>query len=146
LNWLSAEKAQQRGGGRRMLPLGLEPDGAESWKEPAHSLTPEAVFEYHWTASLLDRTLRRVRASHLGREFDVMKPFLVGEADRGTLAAAAARLEMSEGAFKVAVHWLRKHRELLRAEILETLEDAGHVEDEIRYLLRVLVQSDGRAQ
>ena len=53
---------------------------------------------------------------------------------------------MSEGAFKVAIHRLRKHyRELLRAEILETVEDASEVEDEIRYLLRVLAQSDGRA-
>lgn len=146
LNWLSAEKAQKRGGGRQIFPLEPEPDGVASWKEPAHSLTPEAVFEYHWAASLLDRTLKRLRAGHPGREFEVMKPFLVGEADRGTLVAAAARLEMSDGAFKVAIHRLRKHyRELLRAEILETLDDAGQVEDEIRYLLRVLAQSGGHA-
>jgi RNA polymerase sigma-70 factor (ECF subfamily) len=53
---------------------------------------------------------------------------------------------MSEGAFKVAVHRLKKrYRQALQAEILETVSDPGQVEDEIRYLLRVLTRGGGTA-
>jgi RNA polymerase sigma-70 factor (ECF subfamily) len=51
---------------------------------------------------------------------------------------------MSEGAFKVAIHRLRKHyRELLREEIADTVAHTSQVDDEIRYLLKVLAQGHG---
>lgn len=54
-------------------------------------------------------------------------------------AELAARLKLSEGALRVAVHRLRqRYRELLRAEIAHTVADAGEVEEELRYLFRVL--------
>jgi len=49
----------------------------------------------------------------------------------------AARLEMTEGAVKVAVHRLRvRYRERLRAEIAQTVSDPGDVDDEIRMLFQ----------
>jgi RNA polymerase sigma-70 factor (ECF subfamily) len=46
---------------------------------------------------------------------------------------------MTESAAKVAVHRLReRYRELLRAEIAETVEKPEDVEDEIRSLFAVL--------
>jgi len=90
---------------------------------------------------LLDRVLKRLRAGYAGTDFDVVKPFLVGEAARGESAAAAEGLGVSEGAFKVAIHRLRKrYRELLRSEIAETVANPAEVDDEIRYLLSVLTQ------
>ena len=142
-NWFDAQSAQKRGGGRLLVPLEINDGDRVRWNEPAHGLTPEALFEYHWAANLLDLTLRRLRAAHPSPDFDVLKPFLVGEAARGDAAAAAERLGMSGGAFKVAVHRLKKrYREALRAEIAETVSDASQVEDEIRYLLKVLSRGD----
>ena len=52
---------------------------------------------------------------------------------------AAARLGMSEGAVKVALHRLRRrYRDLLHASIAETVETPDEVEDEIRCLLEAL--------
>ncbi len=56
-----------------------------------------------------------------------------------TYAAIAEKLQMSEGAVKVAAHRMRRrYRELLREEIAHTVAGADEVEDEIRYLLSCL--------
>ncbi len=52
---------------------------------------------------------------------------------------AAARLGMSEGAVKVAVHRLRKRfREALREELQHTLPEGADPDEELRYLVKVL--------
>ena len=82
-----------------------------------------------------------MRAGYSSPDFNRLKPFLLGEADRGQVAVTAERMGVSEGAFKVAVHRLRKRdREALRAEIAETVSDADQVEEEIRYLLAVIAR------
>ncbi len=51
----------------------------------------------------------------------------------------AARLNVSEGAVKVAVHRLRRrYRKLLRAAIAETVGNEADLDDEMRYLVAVL--------
>jgi RNA polymerase sigma-70 factor (ECF subfamily) len=46
---------------------------------------------------------------------------------------------MSEGAFKVAVHRLRKRfRDLIKADIGRTVESPAEVGEELRYLIEVL--------
>jgi DNA-directed RNA polymerase specialized sigma24 family protein len=140
-NRFDAERTLKRGSGQRLLPL--ESDHAEHVyrNEPVNSLTPEAVFEYRWATGVLDRVLERLRAGYKASDFDVLKPFLLGEAAHGEGAVAAARLGMSEGAFKVAIHRLRKrYREILRSEIAETVADPAQVDDEIRYLLAALTR------
>jgi DNA-directed RNA polymerase specialized sigma24 family protein len=140
-NQLDAEKALKRGGGRAILQLEFEDRDGLRCNEPEHSLTPEAVFEYQWASSLLERTLKRLREEYSAANFDLMKPFLIGDAARGDGAAAAAQLGMSDGAFKVAIHRLRKrYREALCAEIGETVADPSEVDGEIRYLMSVLAR------
>jgi DNA-directed RNA polymerase specialized sigma24 family protein len=145
-NQLDAEKALKRGGGRPILPL--EFDGADGLRrnEPEHSLTPEAVFEHQWATSLLDRTLKRLCDSYPQTDFDLMKPFLIGDAARGEGAAAAGQLGLSDGAFKVAIHRMRKrYRMALRAEIGETVADPSEVDGEIRYLMAILARRENQA-
>jgi RNA polymerase sigma-70 factor (ECF subfamily) len=51
----------------------------------------------------------------------------------------AARLGMSEGAVKVALHRLRRrYGELLRAVIAETVSNEADLDEETRYLVAVL--------
>jgi DNA-directed RNA polymerase specialized sigma24 family protein len=142
-NRFKAERAEKRGGGRRFLPLEMQNAEGLYRNEPANSLTPEALFEYSWAASLLQRILHRLRAGYSDHDFDVFRPFLIGEESRGDSVATAERLGMSPGSFKVAIHRLRKrYRDVLRAEIAETVADPAQVDDEIRYLLAVLARGD----
>lgn len=142
-NRFAADKALKRGGAHSILPLDFE--GAEGLRrnEPEHSQTPEVVFDYQWASSLLDRTMNRLRGSYPSTDFDQMKPFLIGDAARGDGAATAAQLGMSDGAFKVAIHRMRKrYREALWAEIGETVANPSEVEGEIRYLMSVLARGE----
>jgi RNA polymerase sigma-70 factor (ECF subfamily) len=143
-NRVEAERALKRGGGRQILPLDFEGSDGLRRNEPGHSLTPEAVFEYQWATSLLERTLQRLRGSYPSIDFDLLKPFLIGDAARGDGAAAAAQLGLSEGAFKVAIYRMRKrYRTALWAEIGETVADPSQVDGEIRYLMGILARGEG---
>ncbi|MHC4858888.1 MAG: RNA polymerase sigma factor [Planctomycetota bacterium] len=135
------ERALKRGGGRPPLRLDFE-DGERRYSlEPVHDLTPDRVFERRWALTLLDRVLGRLgeemEKGGRAEAFAALRTYLTGEgpAHRET----AKRLGMSEGAVKTAVHRLRRrYRELLRAEIAETVAEPAEVDDEIRHLLGAL--------
>lgn len=135
--------AQKRGGGLRPLPLDLADGEARYQREPTHNWTAERIFERRWALTLLDRTLAGLRQEHEAAGklalFDAIKVFLTGESGAPPLRDIAARLQMTEGAVKVAVHRLRqKYRESLRAEIAQTVAAEGDVDDELSLLQAVL--------
>jgi len=132
------ESAQKRGGGA--APLSFDFDAAEDARrtEPRAEETPETLFEREWAHALLRRTLERLQEemSRTGQErrFEKLRPFLVGETDC-TYVQAAAALEMTVAAIKVAVYRLRKRfGVLLREEVAHGLCEPADVEAEIRYL------------
>jgi RNA polymerase sigma-70 factor (ECF subfamily) len=137
-----AAQTQKRGGGQRFVPLdGLQPENRYH-REPADTLTPERLFEQQWALTLLDQVLTRLQAemAAAGKAalFEAMKGHLAGSRDE-SYAATAARLGLSEGAVKVAVHRLRRrYRELLQEEIAHTVSGPEEIEDEIRYLFTCL--------
>jgi len=93
--------------------------------------------------TLLERTLARLRQEYIsdGKEavFEQLKEMLTGEQQSIPYAAVARRLASSEGAVKVAVHRLRRrYRELLRAEIADTVSGHEEIEEELRHLFAVL--------
>ncbi|MCI0491291.1 MAG: sigma-70 family RNA polymerase sigma factor [Blastocatellia bacterium] len=135
------ERAQKRGGGIKFIPL----DTAEDLYslDPADKLTPEKLFERRWATTLLDQVLALLKEEFAGAGkaalFDRLKDFLTGAESRDSYKQAAAELEMSEGAVKVAVHRMRRRfRRLLRAEIAKTVANPAEIDDEIRYLLSAL--------
>ena len=87
--------------------------------------------------------LQRLRADY-EREgkhswFEALNSTLTGSRESQPYGALAARLGTSEGAVKVAVHRLRKrYRQLLRAQIAETLDGSESVDEELRHLFSVL--------
>jgi DNA-directed RNA polymerase specialized sigma24 family protein len=91
--------------------------------------------------TMLEQVIARLRdecaAEGKATLFEQLKPFLmVGQSDI-PYAQAAARLGLDEGAARVAVHRLRKrYRELLRAEIAQTLSDPADAEAEMRVLFK----------
>lgn len=131
------EVARKRGGGVRSLPLDFGAGEERFSNEPADPHTAEADFERRWALTLLDQTLKELRAEYVesGKAtlFDTLKGTLTGEA--GGYKALGERLDLSEGAVKVAVHRLRqRYRERLRAVIAETVDRPDDVDDEIRDL------------
>ena len=74
-----------------------------------------------------------------GKVFEVLRPALAGASRDVPHAELARRLDMTEGAVKVAVHRLRRrYRALLRETIADTVSGPEEVEDELRYLFRTL--------
>lgn len=114
----------KRGGDRHQVAL-------DAATEPAAAAPPDHDFDREWASALLARVLDRLEREHdgpLAARFAALRPFLVANGDAGAYAATGARLGLGEGAVKVAVHRLRaRYRDLLRAEVAETLADPGDV-------------------
>jgi RNA polymerase sigma-70 factor (ECF subfamily) len=71
--------------------------------------------------------------------FATLKGFLTGARGELPLAEAARVLGLSLAAVKSVVHRLReRYRELVRAEIAETLAEGEDVEEELRWLFSIL--------
>ena len=143
-------QAAKRGGGRMLVSIeaGAEPNTTTELQIPdAAGPAPDTVFDRQWALTLVERSLNvlagEFAAAGKAEQFETLKPWLLGEVDSLSQADAARRLEMTEGAAKVAIHRLRKRfREVVKAEIAQTVGDAAHVQDELRYLLEVLAQPE----
>ncbi len=136
------ERAAKRGGGAMHEPLPEASDTSPGRElaapEPASS---EAWFDRQWALAIMDRALGTLAAEQAAAgkadQFERLKPWLVGAA--AAQADIAAQLGWSEGALKVAVHRLRRRfRELVRAEIAQTVPAFAEVDAELRYLVEVL--------
>ena len=114
--------------------------------EESRSIDPEVGFDREWALETVARALKTQRAEWEAtgrvRVFEELKGSLTGsEPDR---TEVAERLGMTEGSVKVAVHRLRqRYRELLRAEIAETVVEASEIEEEMRHLVSVLRAEQG---
>lgn len=125
---------QKRGGGVVLLSLTFDDAEGRYRFEPAEPATPESLYERRWALTIMERALGHLRkeweVSGRGAEFDELKACLLGETPEGGYAAVAAKLDMSEGAVKTAVHRLkRKFKARLRHDILETVSDPADVEE-----------------
>jgi RNA polymerase sigma-70 factor (ECF subfamily) len=135
------ETAVKRGGGVQPLPIDFGEGEQRFTREPADPVTPEADFERRWALTLLDQTLNELRTEYAegGKAtlFDVLKGTLTG--DGVAYRDLGAKLNLTEGAVKVAVHRLRqRYRDKLRAVIAETVDTPADVDDEIRDLFAAL--------
>jgi hypothetical protein len=72
-------------------------------------------------------------------EFALLKPWLTGQPADHTQVDVARALGLNEGAVRVRIHRLRRRfRDLVKAEIAQTVRDPAEVGDELRYLIAVL--------
>jgi len=132
-------RAQKRGGGQVLIPIDVKTAETSCGFEPADNVTAEKIFERRWALTLLEQVLQRLRDEYVQsgkwRLFEQLKPTLTEESRSVAYAEIATRLDMTEGAVKVAVHRLRqRYRELLRAEIADTVSSPEEVDEEIRAL------------
>src|SRR4051812_13476131 len=125
-NFLANERerahAQKRGGGRELIRLDAEEADARYRLEPAHSITPEILFEKRWAHALLEQTVSDLRAdfSARGKErlFDGLSSFLTSDVRETSYQSAADQLGLPLSAIKTTVHRMRRdYRQKLRDEI-----------------------------
>ncbi|MFI5381613.1 MAG: RNA polymerase sigma factor [Tepidisphaerales bacterium] len=129
----------KRGGGR--IIVSIDPVSAEHRyaQEPWHDLSPDKLFERRWAMTLLEQAINHLRQEFLIADklplFERLKVYLTGDQNGPAYADMGAQLGLGEAAVKMAVSRLRRrYREVLRAEIAQTVASAEDIEDEIHHL------------
>lgn len=123
----------------------LDEAGTDQFYAPelTSDLTPEKLFDARWAMTVLELALANLKeeTSSKANQFDALKVYLTDEPAEGQYGETAARLGMTTQAVAVAVHRLRQHsRELVRAEVAQTVATPLDLEQEIRHLFEELVR------
>ena len=138
-------QAAKRGGGQQIVSMDDHLIEAEA--AMLHTAQTDATngYDRQWAADLVSRAWDQVHRDMVAegkRELiEALKPFVVG----GTESApdqeqTAAQLQMPISTFRNHLRRLRlRYRESLRAEVIRTVSNVSEAEEEMSYLLRVLV-------
>jgi hypothetical protein len=121
--------------------------------EPHDALTPETLYDARWALDLLGRSIPRLEQeqSRLGKgqAFCVLRPFLGDEGIRPGLnyETAAKALNVGLPTVKTLIHRLRRrHAQLLREEVAETVLNSSEIEAEVHALCEALIRAEGRVR
>jgi RNA polymerase sigma factor (sigma-70 family) len=133
------EHAEKRGGFGTVVSIDEEIAEARFAAEPTQDVAPDVLFDRHWAMTLLERAMAQLQeeyvASGRAKLFEYLQSCLAREESALPYAEIAARLNLTEAAVKMAVHRLRaRYREILRAEIAQTVSSPAEIEEEIRHL------------
>jgi RNA polymerase sigma factor (sigma-70 family) len=118
------------------------PCGTRDIPAPADT-SAAASFDREWALAVMARALDQLQRDfgegERSAQFQVLKPWLMGDGSILSQVEAAGQLGTTEGAVKVMIHRLRKRfRESVRAEIAHTLRDPETVDEELRHLIEAL--------
>ena len=143
INEWKRRTADKRGG--RMPPVSLDALVAERLygREAADLLTPDRLYERSWALTLLEQARARLKeeyaAQSKSKRFEIAEQYLPGVTSKVSYAEAARQLGIAEGTLKSDVHRLKqRYRELLRAEIANTVATRTEIAEELRHLMDVL--------
>jgi RNA polymerase sigma-70 factor (ECF subfamily) len=133
------QHALKRGGFAQFISIDQEMAESRFAAEPAHGVQPDVLFDRQWAVALLDLTMSRLKEEYVSsgraRLFEVLQGCLVKQETNLSYSEIAALLEVTEPAVKMAVYRLRaRYRELLEAEIAQTVSSPDQVEEELRHL------------
>jgi RNA polymerase sigma-70 factor (ECF subfamily) len=134
-----AARAVKRGSGQPLFSLDDVTAEQRYRLEPATEDSPEILYDRRWVLALLEQALARLREEYATtgkiQHFEEMKTFLEGPPADGDYDRVAAALGVNSGAVAVSVHRLRqRYRDLVRAEIAQTVASAEELADELRHL------------
>lgn len=145
-------RAMKRGGSKTIQSLtlpGLADElsaAAANEPEDSHGFPPDAFFDRQWGLTLVQQAIDTLRneAKLQGEQdrFEVLQRWLVKPTTHDVAMEAAGSLGLSEGAFKVAVHRLRKRfRQIVLERISATVEDPIDIPGELNYLIAAVAAS-----
>jgi DNA-directed RNA polymerase specialized sigma24 family protein len=144
--------AEKRGSGQSPLSLQASPGHHRSEHMPLdvadpHGFPPDAFFDRQWALAIVEKAMSVLRAESHDRgetqRFEVLRRWLIPSEDSATAAETARSLDMSDGAFKVAVHRLRKRfRQLVKDQIASSVDGPEALQGELDYLIQALTASE----
>ncbi len=138
-----AKGALKRGRGVEVVSLDQVAAEERFALEPQSNESPDRLFDRAWAHDLLRRTKARLRESYAARLrtalFDGLVACLAWNDRPVPYRELAARLDLSEPAVRLQVFRLRqKYRELLEAEVADTVASPADFKEELEYLLALL--------
>lgn len=143
--WLSDQRdrahAAKRGGGQVLLSI-QEFDSVRELVQTQRE-SPEESFDRRWAQDVFNRAMQRLTEAWRERAdlFAALRATVTGEPMTEDYATLGARFCMSEGAVKKAAFDLRAlFGKKIREEIRLTVRDDAAVDEELRYLIRLLRQ------
>jgi hypothetical protein len=106
------------------------------------TLDPSEAYELSWAITVLGQAVRRLETEQVaagrGEIFATLKPFLHGVPAAGDYDRAAGVLKTSRATIAVWLHRLNgRLAELVKLEVIATLEHPEDAEHELRHLLAV---------
>jgi RNA polymerase sigma-70 factor (ECF subfamily) len=134
-------RAQKRGGGAATVPLDADEAEAFFARELATTDTPETAYERAWALEVFARARKALRdecaAAGRAEAHDALES---GE----SYPVIAERLGMSVSAItSFAFRVRRRLQEMIRAEILQTVNSHADLEEEVAAMLRALSTGGG---
>lgn len=139
------ESAQKRGGEVAIASLS-EGSGIVQPASP-DSIPSDAYFDRQWGLAIVEQAIAVLRgeAENAGvlARFQALQPWLVTPSGHDTAQSVARSLHLSDGAFKVAVHRLRKRfRQVVLEHVAATVDDPADVPGELDYLIQAIASGD----
>ncbi len=134
----------KRGGGVQVVSMDEHLAEAEALMTASSSGEEDSVFDQNWAATLMSQAWEHLeqafRAEGKADLFEELKPFVVGGM---TVAPSqeqtAARLGVPISTLRTWLQRLRgRYREELRLEVSRTVSDPAEIDEEMRYLHRLL--------
>lgn len=139
------EHAQRRGGYTQIVSL--DGTGSAAWlamdSAPGPAANAETEFDRRWAQVMVERVLALLQAAYANRPetYATLKGFLTTDGGED-YATVAAQLGVSVSVVKVTVHRMRtQFRTLLRQEIARTVSAPHEIDEELRHLVNVLLES-----
>ncbi len=138
------EHAAKRGGGQRIVSFDALTAEERYQREPADLMTPERLYDLQWAHTLAERARGKLREEYAsagkGELYDLLTCLEPGAAQRLTYAEIGRRLNKTESAIKnEAARFHQRFRELVRAEVAQTVASVPEIDEEIRHLRDLLL-------
>jgi DNA-directed RNA polymerase specialized sigma24 family protein len=145
INEYDRAKAIKRGGDRTILSFDELLPGTEVNMMASAHLDDVACYDLTWATSIIARTWQKLceslEAEGKSQWIDELRPFLAG--GTGTppnQEEVAARIGVPIATLRTWISRLRQRfRNALRTEVASTLSDPADLEEELKYLYRILV-------
>ena len=139
-------RALKRGGDRKILSFDEHLQDAEALMSATTHLDDVTGYDLTWASSIVKRAWQDLREAFAvegkAQWLEELKPFLAG----GTTTppnqeAIAVRIGIPVATLRTWISRLRRrYRDVLRAAVASTVSDPADVEDELRYLYRILMK------
>jgi RNA polymerase sigma-70 factor (ECF subfamily) len=140
-------QAKKRGGGRVFVPIDIV--SGEEWyrHEPLELRDPAKLFDRRWALTVLHEAKARLKAQlsqkHTLAECELLETLEEGGQDAPSYAQAGEKLGLAEGNVRKLVFRMReRHKSLIREVVEETVGSPMEVDEELRFLLRVVSEKE----